>query len=98
MANNKYQRGEMNIDDQKATWKGFIVGTVWSSLILILVVFYSTLTIAVGVHWVIVLLLSYAFGLGMGYLLDLGMKWIATLIGLTVLAVVIQFFVGVFLP
>lgn len=97
MANSKYVRGEMNIDDQKATWNGFLVGTAWLSLVLVLVVLYSTLAIALGVHWMVSLLLSFVVGLGSGILLGLGTKWIATLIGLAVLAVVIQFFIGVFL-
>lgn len=96
MAKDKYVHGQMNIDDQQATWNGFMVATAWSSLILVLVLLHSTLTIALGVHWMVSLLVSFVVGLGGGTFLGLGTKWIATLIGLTVIAVVIQFVIWIF--
>ncbi len=96
MAEEKYVRGQMNIDDQQATWDGFIVTTAWSSLVLVLVLLHSTLTIALGVHWIVSLLLSFGVGLAGGTFLGLGTKWIATLIGLTVLAVAVQFVIWIF--
>ena len=95
MAKDKYVHGEMNIDDQQATWNGFMVATAWSSLILVLVLLHSTLTIALGVHWMVSLLLSFVVGLGGGTFLGLGAKWIATLVGLTVIAVAIQFVIWI---
>lgn len=96
MAEEKYVRGRMNIDDQQATWDGFIVTTAWSSLILVLVLLHSTLTVALGVHWMVSLLLSFVVGLGGGTFLGLGTKWIAALIGLTILAVLVQFVIWIF--
>lgn len=91
MEEEKYVHGQMNIDDQQMTWNGFLIGTAWSSLILVLGILHATLTIALGVHWMVSLLLSFIVGLGGGTALGLGTKWIATLIGLAALAVVIQF-------
>lgn len=96
MAKDKYVHGQMNIDDQQATWNGFMVATAWSSLILVLVLLHSTLAIALGVHWMVSLLVSFVVGLGAGTFLGLGTKWIATLIGLTVIAVAIQFVIWIF--
>ena len=48
MAASEYHRGEMDITDQKATWDGFIIGSIWGSLLVILTVGYATLAIAIG--------------------------------------------------
>lgn len=96
MASQEYHRGEMDIHDQKATWNGFIVGSVWGSLIIILTVGYATLAIALGLNWMVSLGLMAIVGFGAGLLMNLGGRWMATVVVMIILALIVQGFIWLF--
>lgn len=96
MATHEYKRGEMDIRDQKATWDGFIAGSVWGGLALILVLGHATLALAIGMNWAVSLGLMTILGLLAGLLLNLGGRWMATVAALVVLALVVQGFIALF--
>ena len=96
MAASEYKRGEMDISDQKATWDGFIIGSIWGGLITILVVGYATLAIAIGLNWMVSLGLMAVVGIVSGLLLNLGGRWMACVVILIVLALIVQAMIGLF--
>ncbi|NBC21421.1 MAG: aa3-type cytochrome c oxidase subunit IV [Alphaproteobacteria bacterium] len=95
MAAADYTRGEMDITTQERTWDGFIKFSVWSGFITILAVAYMTLTLATGMHWLIALVLCAGSGLVGGLLMGMGGAWIATVIGLSALAIFIQIVIAI---
>lgn len=96
MASQEYHRGEMDIHAQKATWDGFMVGSVWGSLIIIMTVGYAALAVAIGLHWVVALGLMAALGFGAGIFMNLGGRWMATVVVMIVLALIVQGFIWLF--
>ena len=96
MAASDYKRGEMDITDQKATWDGFIIGSIWGGLITILVVGYATLAIAIGLNWMVSLGLMAIVGIASGLLLNLGGRWMASVVILIVLALIVQAMIALF--
>ena len=96
MAASDYHHGDMDITDQKATWDGFITGSVWGSLLIILSVGYATLALAIGINWIISLGLMAFVGIAAGLLLNLGGRWMATVVLLIVLALIVQAFIWLF--
>jgi len=90
MAGSDYIRGEMDIAEQTRTWDGFIKGTLWGSFIIILLVAYSTFTVALGMNWAVALGLCAALGIVGGLALNMGSAWIATVVILSALAVILQ--------
>ncbi len=96
MAESDYMHGSMEISEQTRTWSGFITATLWGSFIIVLLVSYSTLTVAMGMHWMIALGLCAAMGLAGGAFLGMGGAWVATVLGLGALAVVIQVIITLF--
>ena len=96
MAGSEYTHGEMDIAEQTRTWQGFITGTVWMSFIIVLLVTYSTLTVALGMNWLVALGLCAVTGIVGGLLLGLGSAWIATVVILSALAVIVQICIMLF--
>lgn len=96
MASQDYHRGEMDIHAQKATWDGFMVGSTWGSLITIMIVGYATLAIAIGLPWAVSLGLMALVGFGAGLFLNLGGRWMATVVVMIVLALIVQGFIWLF--
>ena len=96
MATHEYHRGEMDIQDQKATWSGFITGSVWGGLITILIVGHATLALAIGMNWAISLGLMAITGFAAGMFLNLGGRWMATVVVLIVLALIVQAMIWLF--
>ncbi|MBY9066396.1 aa3-type cytochrome c oxidase subunit IV [Hyphomonas sp. WL0036] len=96
MASQEYHRGEMDIHAQKATWDGFMVGSVWGSLIIIMTLGYAALAIAIGLHWVVALGLMAILGFGAGIFMNLGGRWMATVVVMIVLALIVQGFIWLF--
>jgi hypothetical protein len=96
MATTDYHHGEMDIQDQTNTWNGFLVASTWSGLIIILSVAYATFAVAIGMDWMVSLGICAVIGFAAGFLLNLGGRWMATMVGLIVLALVIQGFIGLF--
>jgi hypothetical protein len=96
MAASEYHRGDMDISAQKATWDGFMVGSIWGSLLIILTVGYATLAVAIGMNWMIALGLMTVFGIVSGLVMNLGGRWMATVVLIVVLALVVQLFIALF--
>lgn len=96
MATSDYNRGEMDITGQKATWDGFIKGSTWGSMIIILSVGYATLTVAMGMNWMIALGLMAVVGIGGGMFMKMGARWMATVVLMIALALVVQGFIWLF--
>lgn len=96
MAGNTYKRGEMDIRDQKATWEGFIAGSVWGGLALVLMLGHATLALAIGLPWAVSLGLMAVLGVVAGLLMNLGGRWLATVAALVVLALIVQGFIALF--
>ncbi|MEO1028032.1 MAG: aa3-type cytochrome c oxidase subunit IV [Pseudomonadota bacterium] len=96
MAGADYTHGEMDIAEQERTWNGFMTGSVWGGLLIMLVVAHSTFTLAMGMHWMVSLVLCLIGGVVAGMALNLGGAWLATTIGMAVLAVIVQIFIGIF--
>lgn len=96
MAGADYTHGEMDITEQERTWNGFMTASTWGGLIIILMVAHSTFTLAMGMNWMVSLFLCLVGGVVAGMALSLGGAWLATMIGLTVLAVIVQIFIALF--
>lgn len=96
MAGSDYTHGEMDIQEQARTWDGFVNFTLWGSGLVMLVVAYSTFTIAMGMNWMVALFLCAIGGVLGGMFMGMGGAWIAAVIGLTALAVIIQITIMIF--
>lgn len=96
MADSDYVHGEMDVSDQTRTWEGFIAFTLWSSGLILLILAYSTFTIALGMHWMVALGLCALGGFAGGAFMRLGGGWTAVVFGLTALAVIIQGLIALF--
>ncbi|WP_417481908.1 aa3-type cytochrome c oxidase subunit IV [Maricaulis sp.] len=79
-----YTRGEMNIASQKSTFDGFIVGTVWISLLMIVTLLYLTLVFAVGMDWMGSLIGVAIVGVVLGLVTSMKTSWYVTVGGLFV--------------
>lgn len=90
MASHDYHHGEMDIHGQKATWDGFITGSVWGGLLIILMVGHATLAVAIGLNWAISLGIMAIVGFAAGLLMNLGGRWMATVVVMIVLALIVQ--------
>ncbi|MBA3070322.1 MAG: aa3-type cytochrome c oxidase subunit IV [Hyphomonas sp.] len=96
MATHEFHHGEMDIQDQKATWDGFLTGSVWGGLIIVLMIGHAVLSIAIGLDWTISLGIMAIVGFAAGLLLNLGGRWMATVVVLIGLALVVQAFIWLF--
>jgi hypothetical protein len=96
MATHEYHHGDMDISGQKATWDGFITGSVWGGLIIILMVGHAVLSIAIGMNWAISLGLMTIVGVAAGLLMNLGGRWMATVVVLFILALIVQGLIALF--
>lgn len=96
MATSEYHHGEMDIQSQRSTWDGFITASVWGSLILVLSIGYTVLAVAIGVNWMVSLGLMAIVGFGAGLFLNLGGRWMATVVLLILLALLVQAFIWLF--
>ena len=90
MAGSDYTHGEMEISEQVRTWDGFVSFTLWGSGLIMLILAYSSFTVAMGMNWMVALGLCLIGGLLGGALMRMGGAWTAAVIGLSGLAVFIQ--------
>jgi hypothetical protein len=84
-----YVRGKMDISAQKGTFDGVMMVSVWSSLLLLMSIFYFTLVFAVGVDWMGALIGVSALSAVLGMLLSMGSAWYFTVAGLFVFGLAI---------
>ena len=96
MAASEYHHGDMDIHDQQATWDGFIKGSTWGGLIIGLMLGHAILSIAIGLHWAVSLGLMAIAGFAAGLLLNMGGRWMATLVILIFTGLFIQFMIWLF--
>lgn len=96
MAGSDYTRGSMDIAEQNRTWDGFVNFTLWGSGLILLIVGYATLTVALGLHWIVALVLCAIGGIAGGAFMKMGGAWVATVVGLSGLAVVVQVLIILF--
>tara|TARA_R110000823_G_scaffold85990_1_gene192558 strand:- start:295 stop:597 length:303 start_codon:yes stop_codon:yes gene_type:complete len=96
MATSEYHHGEMDIKAQESTWHGFITGSTWGGLLIILSVGYAVLAVAIGMNWMVSLGLMTVLGFAAGIFLNMGGRWMATMVLLIILALVVQGFIWLF--
>lgn len=93
MASNDYVRGEMPVGAQKSMYEGFMKASMWGAVILLMGIGYSVLALSLDINWMVSLVLSAGFGLGVGLFMGFGTAWVATVVVLSALAVFIQLLV-----
>ena len=90
MAAADFRHDEMDIAEHEQNWQGFKTFVLWGSLITLLSVGYAVFTLALGMNWMVALILLAGSGIVGGLLLGMGSGWVTTVIGLSALAVFIQ--------
>lgn len=80
----------MDMAARRGMWHGFGLLTAWGSLILLMVIGYAVFTVTMGIPWIGALIGFAAFGVAAGLFMRLGGAWIATVVGLCVLALIVQ--------
>ena len=96
MAGSDYTHGEMEISEQTRTWDGFVNFTLWGSGLIMLILGYATFTVAIGMHWIVALVICAVVGIAGGLFMRMGGAWTATVVGMSGLAVFIQIFIMLF--
>ncbi|MGE0828747.1 MAG: aa3-type cytochrome c oxidase subunit IV [Hyphomonadaceae bacterium] len=79
-----YHRGEMAIGDQKATFHGFLVATVWGCGLVAMAVALLTFAFAMGLGWWAGLAAFVIIGVATGVIFKLGGAWWALLAASTI--------------
>ena len=85
-----YTRGEMEIESQKKMYVGTMKAGAWGAIITLLGLAYATFTLSIGMNWLVALVLCAGSGIVIGLGMGFGGAWVATIIGLSGLAVFIQ--------
>lgn len=89
-------QGKMDITEQQRTYSGFLQFTLWGTFILALILTHSTLTLVLGLHWLVSLTLCVLLGVVGGMFLGMGTVWLVTVAGLAGLAVFVQVLIALF--
>ncbi len=93
MAASDYTHGEMSIDSQSRMYSGFMKAGMWGAIITLLTLGYATFALSLGMHWLVALTLCAGVGIAVGLGMGFGGAWVATIIGLSGLAIFIQFLI-----
>jgi len=80
----------MDMGARRGMWKGFGNAATWGSMLVILTVGYATFTLTMHIPWIGALIGFAVFGIAAGMLMNMGGAWIATVVGLGVIALFIQ--------
>lgn len=96
MAASDYTRGEMNIDAQKSMYVGTMKAGAWGAIITLLGLAYATFTLSMGMPWLVALVICAGAGVVIGLGMGFGGAWVATIVGLSGLALFIQLLIEVF--
>ncbi len=83
-----YDRGHMEITEQKGTFDGFLVATVWGCALIAMFVSLFVIAFAMNLGWFAGMGAYVVIGVGAGLLFKQGGAWWATLIASTVLLVI----------
>jgi len=84
-----YTRGQMDISQHKKTYDAVMSVSVYSSLVIGLVVLYLTLVFAAGSGWFLALVITGAIGGAAGYMMKQGVLYwtsLAVLAGITLIS------------
>ena len=90
MATADYTHGEMDISEQSKTWSSFLKVSMWAGAIIMMIVGYATFTLTMGMNWLIALVLIAGTAIVGGLAMNMGGAWVASVIGLSALAVIVQ--------
>ena len=96
MAASDYTRGEMNVDAQKSMFDGTMKAGAWGALITLLGLAYATFTLSIGMPWLVALVITAGAGIVIGLGMGFGGAWVATMVGLSGLALFIQLLILLF--
>ena len=96
MAASDYTRGEMNIDAQKSMFEGTMKAGAWGAIITLLGLAYATFTLSMGMPWLVALVICAGAGIVIGLGMGFGGAWVATMVGLSGLALFIQLLIVLF--
>jgi len=92
-----YQRGDMQIEDQRTTFDGFMNLTVYGGGLIALALLMAILTVGgVGLGWLPALIITTIVGILAGILLKLRAVWYATVIILAGITGLFCFVIGLF--
>ena len=95
MATADYTHGEMDITEQSKTWSSFMKGSLWGGAIIMMIVAYATFTLTMGIPWLIALVLVAVSAIVGGLAMSMGGDWLASVIGLSALAVFVQMIITI---
>ena len=91
-----YHHGEMPVEAQSGTFKGFMGITMYGGALLALIVLMPTLVYGVNLGWLTALFITLVFGVIIGVALKLKAQWYASIVGLAVFTAIVcgllQFF------
>jgi hypothetical protein len=80
----EYHHGEMNVDEQAATFRGFVRVMVWCCALLAVTLIFLTLHFtAAGMGWFPALGVAFVLGILIGLGLGLKAGWYVTMVGLS---------------
>ncbi len=96
MAASDYTHGEMNIERQAKMFSAFMKAGAWGAIITLLGLGYATFTLSVGMPWLAALVLTAGAGILVGLGLGFGGAWVATIVGLSGVALFVQVLIMLF--
>ena len=84
-----YTRGEMPVEEQEGTFKGFMALTIYGGAALVAILLYPTLVFGTALSWLTSLIITVVVGIVIGLALKLKGAWYAWLIfGAVVTAII----------
>lgn len=96
MSEAEYQRGGMDISDQKKMWDGFMKSSAIGGLLTVLLVGFLTFVFAMGMNWAVALGITLIAGVVIGLAMNLGTGWIVTMVGFAILVVIVRILMAIF--
>jgi len=90
MAASDYTHGEMNVDSQTKTFSSVMRASAWCAILTLLVLAYATFTLSIGMPWLVALAITAGAGIAIGLFMGFGGAWVATIVGLSGLALFVQ--------
>ena len=100
MSATDYTHGEMDVREQAQTWSAFTKFAMWASVLTLLTIGYAVFTVAIGLNWMVALVLLAGAAIVGGLVMGMGGGWVAAVVGLSAIAVFVQvciWIAGIFL-
>lgn len=96
-SNSNYNRGQMEIGDQKSTFDGFMGLTMYGGTVIALMLLFAILTVGgVGLAWLPALIITFVIGVVVGVGLKLNGAYFASITGLAIITGIICAITSVF--